>query len=250
VDIHIKSGECQLLLEVLSLSESNHDIGKQAKDIAEAANTSVETVKNLASFLDGMFGNVVSNSVGLVGDKLAYYRLEKAIALQQAVDQKLRERGVAKRHVPVAFGLPIIEKATVEEDPSLQEKWANLLANARDATYDRPLRRNFTSMLADMEPIDSQILDLIVREHLADKKRTDRTLFVRDKIVEHTSLPGGVVENAVRNLIRLGLFKPGVVTGGVSIGDHSLSSYKDTELFAVTGLGVDFFYAVNDSQER
>lgn len=230
------------------MSESDLDIGKQAKDIAEAADTSVDAIKKLASFLDGTFGKVVSNSFGLLSDKLAYYRLEKAIALQEAVDQKLRERGVGKRYVPVAFGLPIIEKATVEEDPTLQEKWANLLANARDATYDKPIRRNFTSILADMEPIDSHILDSVVREYLAIEENRGQRLFSKDKLVENTKIPGEVGENAVRNLIRLGLFKPGVVTGGVLMGDHPISSYKDTELFAVTGLGVDFFYAVNDSQ--
>jgi hypothetical protein len=85
---------------------SDIDLGKQAKDIAEAADTSVDAVKKLASFLDGVFGNVISNSFGLMSDKLAYYRLEKAIALQEAVEEKLRKRGTQKRYVPLAFGLP------------------------------------------------------------------------------------------------------------------------------------------------
>lgn len=58
---------------------SDIDLGKQAKDIATAADTSVDAVKKLASFLDGVFGNVISNAFGLMSDKLAYYRLEKAM---------------------------------------------------------------------------------------------------------------------------------------------------------------------------
>jgi hypothetical protein len=42
----------------------------------------------------------------------------------------------------------------------------------------------------------------------------------------------------------LGLIKPGVITGGVAVGDHALSSYKDTELFSPTLLGLDFHDAV------
>lgn len=224
------------------------NIGQQAKDIADAADTSVDTVKKLASFIDGTFGNAITNAFGILGDKIAYYRLTKAIELQEAVERKLEGRGVEKRYVPVAFGLPIIEKATVEEEPLLQEKWANLLANARDATYDKPLRRNFTSMLADMEPVDAQLLDIIVQEYLALEKDRDATLFSRDKLSDGTSLAANVVENAVRNLIRLGLLKPGLVTGGIYMDEHPVSSYRDTELFGVTGLGVDFFYAVNDRQ--
>ena len=232
------------------MSEPEVNIGKQAKDLAEAANTSVDAVNKLASFLDGLFGHIITNSVGLLGDKLAYYRLENAIKLQDAVEQKLARRGVKKRFVPVSFGLPIIEKATVEEDPVLQEKWANLLANARDATYDKPLRRNFTTMLADMEALDAHLLDLLVREHLVTSKQRsgEVILFDMKKLVANSGIPETDCENAIRNLMRLGLLKPGVVEGGVKMGDHLLSSYKDTEMFDVTQMGIDFFHAVNETR--
>jgi hypothetical protein len=71
-----------------------------------------------------------------------------------------------------------------------------------------------------------------------------------EKLVVNTRLPANVCENAVRNLIRLGLFKPGVVAGGISMGKHAVSSYKDTEMFDVTQMGVDFFHAVNDAPTR
>lgn len=161
------------------------------------------------------------------------------------MEEKLRKRGTKKRYVALAFGLPIIEKATIEDEPVLQEKWANLLANARDATYDQPLRR-FTSILADMEAVDAQILDLLVREHLVSGKMPEQ-LFVMEKLVVNTRIPANVCENAVRNLITLGLLKPGVVTGGILMGEHAVSSYKDTEMFGVTQMGVDFFHAVNDA---
>lgn len=227
------------------MTENNDSVGKQAKDIADAANTSVETVQKAASFLDGLFGNLITNSFGLLGDKLAYYRFEKLVQLQENVEKKLEARGVERQYVPVAFGLPIVEKATIEEDPILQDKWANLLANARDASYDRPLRRNYSSILADLEPLDAQILDLIVRESLATADKSS-TLFVMEKLVENTNIAGKDCENSVRNLIRLGLFKPGVVTGSLSVSGHPFTSYKDTEMFAVTEMGVDFFHAVND----
>jgi len=167
--------------------------------------------------------------------------------LQQDIEQKLNARGVEKRTIPLALGLPIIEKATIEEEPLLQDKWASLLANARDATFNKPIRRNFTSILADMEPIDTQILDIIVRGYLSFRDR-DNYLFSKDILSKNTKIPVGEVENSLRNLMRLGLLKPGVVTGSVSIGEHLVSSYKDTELFGVTGLGVDFFYAVNEDR--
>jgi len=227
------------------MTEENANVGKQAKDIAEAAGTSVEAIRSMAEFLDSAFGNIVSNSVGLMGDKLAYYRLEKAIALQEAVDAKLAGRGAKKKYIPVSFGLPLIEKATVEEEPALANKWTNLLTNALDAGFGKPVRRNFTTILGDMEAIDARILDVIVREHI-NNGGTSSSLYSREKLTGHFRLAANEVENSIRNLMRLGLFKPGVVEGGVSMGGHKVSSYKDTEIFGVTGLGIDFFYAVSE----
>jgi hypothetical protein len=228
-----------------NIGKQAKDIGEAAKDVAEAAQTSVETVKSFATFLDGVFGNAVSNTWGLMTDKLAYYRFEKAVKLQHEVEERLRKRGVKKRYVPVAFGLPILEKATIEDDETLEEKWANLLANAMDATYDKPLRRNYSSILGDMEAVDVLILNTIAQEHLNKKAQPDQ-LFSRELLTRNLKLDPAVCENSLRNLMRLGLFKPGIVTGGVSIGDHLVASYKDTELFDITPMGIDFYYAVND----
>jgi hypothetical protein len=227
------------------------NIGKQALDIAKAADVSVDVVKKAAAFIDGIFGNSISNSMGLIADKLAYYRLGKAIELQERVEKKLQALGVERRYVPVAFGLPIIEKATIEDNSVLQDKWANLLTNARNASYDKPLRRNYSSMLADMEPLDTLVLDTVAREYLQvpnDKQK--EALFDKDLLIKDLNLSENDGENAVRNLMRLGLFKPGNITGGASIGDHPLSSYKDTEIFGITAMGVDFYHAVNEPTHK
>ncbi len=222
------------------------DIGKQALDIAKAADTTVDIVKKAAGLIDGVFGNAVSNTMGLLSDRLAYFRLEKAVMLAEKVDANLKKKGVKRRYVPVAFGLPIIEKASVEDDETLQEKWANLLTNSVDATYDKPLRRNYASILGDMEAVDARILDLLVKEHLATAaEKRDGTLFVKELMVKEMKLDERVCENALRNLMRLGVIKPGVVTGGVLVGDHALSAYKDTEMVGITPLGEDFYHAVN-----
>src|SRR5882724_6035158 len=163
------------------------DVGKQAKDIAEAANVGVDAVAKLGTFVDNVFGNAIKNGLGLVGDKLAYYRLERAIELQHKVEQRLKAKGIdAKRYVPVSFGLPILEKATVEENDDLQKLWANLLTNALDPKYTGNITRNFVSILSDIEPSDARILDLVVKEYLGltDEQKA-QTLFELAKISAH-----------------------------------------------------------------
>ena len=129
------------------MPENLLDVGKQAKDIAEAANVSVDAVAKLGTFVDNTFGGAIKNGLGLIGDKLAYFRLERAIELQDKVEKRLKQKGInAKKYVPVSFGLPIFEKATVEEDDNIQQLWANLLTNAMDPNYKGQITRNFTSI--------------------------------------------------------------------------------------------------------
>jgi Abortive infection alpha len=226
------------------MSDNPLELGDQVKSVAEAADISVEAAGKLGRFVDGAFGGMVSNGIGLIADKLAFYRLQKAVELQHKVEKKLAAKGIRNRKfVPVSFGLPILEKASVEENETLHDKWANLLSNAMDPSYQGPITRNFVSILTDMEPIDVRLLDLIVQEYqgLADKK----LLFDLGLVQKALSISAIDCENAVRNLFRLGLLKPGVIeTSNISMGGHTPTVYKDTEIFGLTHLGLAFHKAV------
>jgi hypothetical protein len=97
-----------------------------------------------------------------------------------------------------------------------------------------------------MEPIDAHVLDLIIREYVAlPPDERDKALFVLAKLSSNIGVALADCENSVRNLMRLGLLKPGTVQGGLSFGEHTVSAYKDTEMFGVTNLGVIFHQSVS-----
>lgn len=220
-------------------------VGTQAKALAEAGDISVDAAAKLGRFVDSAFGQAISNAVGLVSDRLAYYRFEKAILFKDKVEARLKKKGIdATRFVPVNFGLPILEKASVEDDETLQDKWAALLANAMDPTYVGPITRNFISILADLEPVDVRLLDDIFRDDLGKPKQKN-ALFQLEDLVKNLAITERDCENSVRNLFRLGLLKPGVVEiDRVAMGGFKATIYKDTELFDTTHLGEDFYKAV------
>jgi Abortive infection alpha len=228
-----------------AMSDNPLDLGDQVKSVAEAADISVDAAGKLGKFVDGAFGGMVSNGIGLIADKLAFYRLQKAVELQHKVETKLAAKGIRNRKfVPVSFGLPILEKASVEEDESLHDKWANLLSNAMDPSYQGAITRNFVSILADMEPIDGRLLDVIVQTYDGTPDKNN-LLFDLSKVQQALSISAIDCENAVRNLFRLGVLKPGVVvTSGINLGGYAPTVYRDTELFGLTQLGLAFHAAV------
>jgi|SRR5271157_175659 len=91
-------------------------------------------------------------------------------------------------------------------------------------TFLATVTRRFVSILADLEPIDAHILDVVVMEYsrLPEDERAN-TLFDKSKLSANLSIPIDECEVALRNLMRLGLIKPGVITGGFIMGDHALA---------------------------
>ncbi|MCG8505382.1 MAG: DUF4393 domain-containing protein [Sphingomonadales bacterium] len=232
------------------MSDETEAVTESAKAIKEVAKTGgklIDAASDAGRFFKAVMGDLVTDGVGLVSDRLKYYRIERAILLAAKTQKRLEDRGITNvRIVSPKIALPIIEKATIEDDESLHTRWANLLANAMDPNFGGQVKRRYVSILSDIEPIDAHILDVVVGEYRAapEANRQD-LLFARANVVRNLRLDANDCEVSLRNLLRLGLIRPGVVTGGVYMGEHQVSAYKDTELFSLTLLGIEFHDAVN-----
>ena len=95
--------------------------------------------------------------------------------------------------------------------------------------------------------LDARILDTIVDEYLgfAPEKQTE-ALFSQSLLIGELQVDAGTVAISLRNLLRLGLMKPGVIrSDSMRVGNESTTFYKDIDLFSPTELGVAFHRAVN-----
>lgn len=221
----------------------------ESKAIEEAAKFgqhSVTAATELCSFINRVLG--IEDLAGVFyRDKLRYHRAEKLLLLQEKQNTNLERKGIINLNpVPPKIAIPLIEAAAVEDNDDLHTKWANMLANARDPEYFGKIKRCYISMLSDMEPLDVLILDVIFKEY---NKTEDISLFyVKEKISQLLSQPIELCKISLRNLLRLGCIEQGVVnlkTGdSLNTSGHDLSSYKGTDLFKLTLLGVDFCRAV------
>ena len=55
--------------------------------------------------------------------------------------------------------LPILELGSLEEDESMQSRWAALLANAADASYKTSIPPSFPEILKQLSPEEAKVLD-------------------------------------------------------------------------------------------
>jgi len=67
---------------------------------------------------------------------------------------------------PVAMNIlqPLLETASLQEDPGLQEIWANLLANAADPRHSSPVAPSFAKILGELTSREVKFLEALYLE--------------------------------------------------------------------------------------
>ena len=77
---------------------------------------------------------------------------------------KIREQGGTEKIDPLSPKLiqPLLEAASNEGNETLQDMWAQLLANAMNPDHDASLQLGYIEVLKQFEPIDAHILNFYV----------------------------------------------------------------------------------------
>jgi hypothetical protein len=81
------------------------------------------------------------------------------IKLLQRAKRMLADAGKEPQQVPIKLLAPVLSQGGLEEDPSLQERWSALLANAADPRRTTAVPVSFTTILKDLEPSEASYLD-------------------------------------------------------------------------------------------
>jgi len=91
-------------------------------------------------------------------------RLENLRQIGNRANLTLLNLGVQPTPIPLKIIQPMVEGASLEEDTNLQEKWANLMANAADPRRKYDISPLFQSILRELSPRDAVFLDAIHKE--------------------------------------------------------------------------------------
>ncbi|RVO10998.1 Abi-alpha family protein [Sinorhizobium meliloti] len=139
------------------------EVGKAVQSVAKTASDYKDLVGDAGGFLGKIFGPAATEAGMWVRDYLHGRRIELAIRQRDRVEKLLEERGITSiRPLPLAEGIPLIDAATMEEDPGLAEMFSNLIASFVDANRDDYLPRTFIDTLRQMSPFEAVLLRKMV----------------------------------------------------------------------------------------
>ena len=166
----------------------------------------------------------------------------------------MRKKGISTdsmtKIVPLKIAMPLIEHATMEDNVSLQDYWAQLLANAMDPDFESNVERRHVSLLSEMEPLDLRILNTICLQYQSESKQgaLEDILFDKSEITNKLDVQAQQIEVALLNLMRLGCIKPGNIRStSVFVQGEANTVYTGTERFHLSLLGLGLFQAAMTS---
>lgn len=117
------------------------------------------------------FGLVVS----MIADQLAYVRLYNLVSIADKAKKILEGRELKPKAVERKFLSRFIEEASFEDDPDLQEMWANLLASESQSGQ----KSFYINILKELDADDAQLLKKIYQKLNYDPNENLKTLYLK-----------------------------------------------------------------------
>ena len=103
-------------------------------------------------------------SLGTILGNLGKRRFQNLESVGNRAYLILLNLGVNPQEIPLPILQPALEGASVQEDPYLQDTWANLLANAADPRQRSRVEPSFAAILRLLSAREVQFLDELVKQ--------------------------------------------------------------------------------------
>jgi len=202
----------------------------------------IPTVDTLADAAKEFLDKVITpplEELGLfLSDNVKYWRFKRQVAILNKAEEYLKSRNIKTRKVSLKVLTPLIEHSSLEEDESLQEKWAALLVHTvcEGSELDTTL---YSHILSQLTKSDAEVFEFIFGFCTTTHQGQGISVIVK----EYKTIPISVIRGfhkdcdlIIDNLVRLRLIK-------------ELQTYSmDAEVVTISNLGFRFRNACRISQ--
>ena len=211
--------------------------------IVDAAGKALD-VKGLTNKL---LGPVFEEVGAMLADEVRIrMHLPRNIKLLQRVKLILEEEKIRPKSVNLKVLLPLLDATALEDDETMAERWASLLASAANPKHESGLESSFIEILKQLPPAHAYLLDVFYeqierREIPAEKWNEDGFVLSDLKAFLKTEVPQSDV--AIQNLLRLRLVALPTVRLGVANGQEVRVTVTSSNILCATSLGQAFVLA-------
>lgn len=194
-------------------AEAVTEVAKAGQETQKTYQRALELVGRAGTFLNGVFSPAAQELGHLFGDQMRFWRFKNGVRILEKAQSIVEQRGLKPEQVKAlgfGEGLLLLEAASLEEDDTVQQLWARLMANTVDPERHIKPEKVYVDLLKSISGREAILLDLI--DQIEDKGRNFRNNAEIDAFVKHMS---GLADSkwrrfkederalSVQNLVRL-----------------------------------------------
>jgi len=179
------------MLPVPGTNEAVEETAKAAQEAFKFGSSAVDAATGAGNVLLRFIGGPLDTISGTFDDYLRVRRITNQIALAKKVQTAMLGAGlsVPSRLLDLKFAVPLLQAASLEDEDSMQDRWAALLINAGNAESGKEVKRAHVEILERLTPSEANILDKIYTVPYVDNEVLPgvSTIALPDTAVEYDS---------------------------------------------------------------
>lgn len=166
---------------------------KEKTDITSAA---LENgIKVAKTFIDKLIIPTVEETGLLIKDRVTLWRFKNQISMLLKAKQYCEKRKISTKTISLKFLCPLLDYAGLEENETLQDKWANLLTNMVDSQQNIE-NHVFPYLLNQISVDEFMLLDSVIKMKIdrINKQKKELSVFLENKQLKEKELKEKIVE--------------------------------------------------------
>ena len=116
------------------------------------------------ALLEKLFGKGVDEYSGIIQDKIRFRRFKNQLRILAKANELLESSPYKPKEISLKVLVPLIEYSSLEEEPELQTKWANLIASISIQEDKGLVTKNYIDILNKLTSVDVKILDYLFNQ--------------------------------------------------------------------------------------
>lgn len=193
-------------------------------------------VQNLVSFL---IPEQIKQLAGMLTDTIKGWRALNMINVLVKTKQYIQASGLTQHELSGKFIVKAIEAASVEDNSSLQDKWALLLSNAATGRITQDIK--FITLLSELNDQEVKFLDSIYNK-LLGFTGPGECIFSTESAAKNLRISLEEAKIMVDNFYRLNICRP-LSASGMKFGEFH-TGLQTNLAFCFTDLGILFLKTV------
>lgn len=183
-----------------------NETAKAAQEIAKATGKAIDLAEKAGGFIGKIVGDAVVEVGGAIHDWAKFFRYKNLLRLQDKVEDIHSARKLQGKIIPIPprFAVPLLQAASQEDDNSIQDMWAGLIANATDPEKHLEPKKIFIEILSSLEPLDANILQYLAGQGWLMHRNIPSGGITVNKLCATLNANEKDVQLSLQNLHRLG----------------------------------------------